>query len=259
MWGIDIKKRIEEAVMSTADDYKKEKGLSDVFLDPIIGYASAKDPLFFTFNDRNWTLHPKEIYRPGNTIIVHFLPFAPWVAESNRGGKTVSKEWTAAWDASIMFSAMINDAIKETLESLGRLASLANLPSDWCDEKDGPNWSHKLTAFAAGMGDFGIAGSFNTSAGSAGRFGSVITEYVIEPTGFCNESDGDLLNAIADKIEKSYQFKPYGETRIVEDKIHRCPAGAITSDGVDRSKCRAFCAAQKQIVPSADVCGKCFD
>lgn len=328
MWGINIKKRIESEVMSAVAAYKENNRLTDMFMDPVIGYASAKDPLFMTFYERNWTLHPKEIYMPGNTVIVHFLPFAKRITESNRIDNCISEEWVAAYNASILFSAIINDSIKGTLESYGRLASLTNLPGDWNEEIDGPNWSHKLAAFIAGMGNFGIAGSFNTPSGSGGRFGSLITEYIIEPTGSFSGSHADKLNSIADGIKKSYlytdsrqvqeqmqvrdqwqiqvqdqgqiqvqdqgqiqvqnqwqaqaQYQTQAEdqmqtqveakeqmkmqaqaqahmNQISDDKILCCPASAITQNGVDRNKCRAFCAAQKQIVPSPDVCGKCFD
>lgn len=259
MWGIDIKKRIEDAVIVTVNAYREEKGLSDKFLNPIIGYASANNPLFQTFFDLNWTMHPKEIYRPGNTVIIHFLPFTSGVIESNRSGGEPSKEWVAAYESAIMLSAHINGCIKQTLEDLGRLASLTNLPNDWNEERDGPDWSHKLAAYVAGMGDFGIAGSFNTSAGSAGRFGSLITDCVIEPSKHWTEAEMASPEIIADSIEKSCLFAGSGGADISENVILRCPAGAINIDGVDRMSCRKYCAEQQQIVPASDVCGKCFD
>lgn len=259
MQGIDIKKRIYERVMVTAADYKKEKGLSEMFLDPVIGYASSKDPLFLIFSDKGWSLHPKEIYRPGNTVIVHFLPFSRSVILSNRKGHKVSKEWVDAYEAAIFFSACINDSIMDSLGVLGRLTSLTNLPGDWNEKRGGPDWSHKLAAYAAGMGNFSIAASFNTERGSCGRFGSVITDYVIESAKTWHDKDTVQLNSIADSIERSCLFAGNNGTQVGADKISRCPAGAIRHNGVDIQKCRGFCLRLGQTVPSPDVCGKCYD
>lgn len=259
MWGIDIKQKIENAVMMTAADYMKDNELSHMFSDPIIGYAQANDPLFLTFSEKNWTLHPKEIYRPGNTVVVHFLPFSAEIVESNRNNMEISKEWTAAYEAAIFFSALLNSSIKDTLESLGRLASLTSLPGDWNEKRNAPDWSHKLAAYVAGMGEFGIAGSFITSVGSAGRLGSIITELKIEPSKVWPKRNDHDLESIANDIQKSYLFLNRNNDPIKDEKIFKCPAKAISSEGVDLAKCRDFCAAQKQIVPSPDVCGKCYD
>lgn len=254
-----IKDRIQNEVIDLVRTYTAENNLTDIFLDPYVGYAQTKDPLFLAFFEKGWTMHPKEIYRPGNTVIIHYLPFSEKVTKSNKIGGEISKEWIKAYDSAIFLSALINDRIKDILESLGRLASLTNLPGDWNHEKDGPNWSHKLAAYVAGMGDFGIAGSFKAKLGSGGRLGSVITEYVMDQSRPITMQDHRIINSIIDEIEKSHLFMDYPHVKISETKIFRCPAQAVTASGVDRDKCRAYCAAQGQIVPSPDVCGKCFD
>lgn len=262
MQGLGIKKRILDNVLSTAEAHKKSNGLEDLFDNPIVGYASVKNPLFKKFFDLDWSQHPKEIYRPGSTVVVHFLPFSQKVIDSNRKGGKISEEWVKAYNSALLFSAIINDSIMDTLQQVGRVSSLTNVPKDWNEKRGGPNWSHKLAAYVAGMGDFGIAGSFNTSAGSSGRFGSIITEFTIEPSKEWpqwEESDLRELNPIIEHIRKSHMIEG-GEEIVVDDsKILLCPARAISTKGVDLNKCREFCAAQKQIVPASDVCGKCFD
>lgn len=262
MQELGIKKRILDDVISAAEAHKKKHGLEDLFNDPIIGYASVKNPLFKKFFDLDWSQHPKEIYRPGSTVIVHFLPFTQKVVESNRKGAEISEEWVKAYNSALLFSAKINDSIIETLQKIGRLSSLTNIPKDWNEERGGPNWSHKLAAFVAGMGDFGIAGSFNTTVGSAGRFGSIITELTIEPSKEWPEwedSNVQELDSIISEIKKSHMIKG-GEEIVVDDsKVFLCPVKAISTKGVDLDKCREFCAAQNQIVPASDVCGKCFN
>jgi hypothetical protein len=40
-----------------------------------MGFAQADHPLFDIFFGRDELVHPKAVYRPGNTVITHFLPF----------------------------------------------------------------------------------------------------------------------------------------------------------------------------------------
>lgn len=259
MWGIDIKKRIQDAVISTYEIYMEKHNISGLYRKPIIAYASAKDPLFNTFYELGWSLHPKEIYKPGNTVIVHFLPFSDSVVKSNINTLNISEEWTKAYNLAISFSAHINNSVKDTLEGIGRLASLTNLPGDWNTEKDRPNWSHKLAAYIAGMGNFGIASCLKTNAGSSGRFGSIITEHIIEPSKIWKIDDRSELIKIADEIKASCLFAPTAYSVVIEDKIPLCPASAISKIGVDIHKCRNYCRQQHQVVPASDICGKCFE
>ena len=115
------------------------------------------------------------------------------------------------------------------------------------------NWSERHTAFACGIGTFSLSKSMITEKGSAGRFGSIITDAVFEPT--------------VRKYEDIYEYcSMCGACQV------RCPAGAISlakgkdhwlcSEYVDKmgekydprygcAKCQCGCPCEKGIPPAA--------
>lgn len=255
MLEFDVKKYLKNSLVTKAKDYGEEHGIAHLFSRPIIGYASVKNPLFMAFCDKGWSLHPKEIYRPANTVVVHFLPFVPGLGQ---------EDFSKAKDASILYAAILNDTVKESLEKLGRLVSLTALPGDWDYEKDDFYWSHKLAAYVAGMGDFGLASSFNTSKGNLGRFDSVLTEMVLEPSFQWPQLKEDAIADILQSIADAQRFSPKdslspGLEPLASSIIELCPAGAINEYYIDKQKCRDYCRNLGQSVPAADGCGRCFN
>ncbi len=255
MLKFDVKKYIENEVMLKAENYGKDNGFSHLFSSPLIGYASADNPLFMAFFEKGWSKHPKEIYRPCKTVVVHFLPFAEGLSPV---------EISKAKDASILFAAILNDTIKESLEKLGRLASLSSLPGDWDNERDDFSWSHKLAAYVAGMGTFGLASSFNTEKGSMGRFDSVLTEMEIEPSHIWHELEEVTIKNILQDIVDAQKFGPADilskNLMPIDSSVRNsCPAGAIGEYHIDKQKCRDYCRSLDNIAPASDVCGLCFD
>ena len=87
------------------------------------------------------------------------------------------------------------------------------------------NWSERHTAYACGLGTFGLCDGLITARGKAVRLGSVIVQAPLPPTP-----------------------RPYDHYRAycLYDQgcracIRRCPAGAITEAGHDKKKCSAYC------------------
>lgn len=253
--GTNIKRRVIDNVKAAVAEYQKRPEVTTEFGEPVIGYVYAKHPLFGHFFSENLCLHPKGIYRPGNTVVVHFLPYARSVAESNIGGDMPSGEWSKAFYDSMHISMRMGGVIRDTLNEVGRLHSATNTPMDWNLKTYHEEWSHKLAAFTAGMGRFGIAGSFHTESGYAGRFGSILVDehYAEEDELYCPP-----LETVIDEIETDSKYLGAGDVFISEDAIKACPAGAICSEGVDRAKCQAFCLTVNKYIPSPEVCGKCF-
>ena len=103
------------------DEYEAENDCAGMYQDPIIVYHDAKDPAFDTFFRMGICKHPAEIYRPGNTLVLFFLPYIEDIAESNRGGKETSEQWLTAYKKGTGFIMRINRAIRNTLESRGRI------------------------------------------------------------------------------------------------------------------------------------------
>ena len=251
-FGIDVKALLLNKAADRVSEYESEPRIGTRYQAPLIGYVSANNPFFDEFYFRRLCIHPKIIFRPGNTVIVYFVPFADDITESNRGGSAVSAKWNRAVGESVMLAAHINGTMREVLQDLGYYeTSGTNLPSDWNEELCRPEWSHKHAAFLAGLGRFGAAGAFHTEKGFAGCFGSVITTLQIDPSREWTEEELRERDRISDDIEAV-------SLSVCPGMIALCPAGAVTGNGVDRVVCKEFCKNQGQPAPLTDVCGKCF-
>lgn len=254
--GVDIKAKILEDVRNAVREFEARPDIKTKFGDPIVGYADTRNGIFDMYFSRRICDHPKRIYRPGNTAVVHFVPYAQEILESNRGGDKPSQQWTDAFNESMWLSMRLNGVIREALDTVGRLSSCTNTPTDWNEELCREGWSHKLVAYAAGMGTFGPAGCFRTRNGFAGRFGSIITDGqyadAFEPL------NNEQLEAVYQELLRQYHYREAKGVMCSREMIEACPAGAISEDGIDRKKCQAFCKTIDEYIPSPEVCGKCF-
>lgn len=253
--GVDIKAKIMDDIKAAIKKFEERPDIQTKFGEPLVGYMDTASPIFDMFFSRTICDHPKRIYRPGYTVVVHFVPYAPEIVESNRGGDRPSKEWERAFTESMWLSMRLNGVIREALDTVGRLSSCTNTPTDWDEELCRENWSHKLVAYAAGMGTFGPAGCLKTKNG-LGRFSSIITDGryadAFEPL------DNDQLEAIYQEIQRQYCYKEAKGVKCGPEMIKACPGGAISEDGIDRKKCQAYCKTIDKHIPSPEVCGKCF-
>ena len=256
MDGINIKGKIERNVRQTIQEFEAREDIVTKFGEPVIAYVDARNTLFDMFFDNQLTEHPKNIYRPGNTLIVYFIPYSRDVIESNIGGETVSDQWRRATIEASWLSMKLNRIIRQTVGIIGRLSSLLNTQLDWNEETYQAEWSHKLAAYAAGMGEMGPMGSFHTADGTLGCVGSVITDGKFEET--VKIDDPQQLEDIYQKILTAYCYEGAQNVSCSDEMIKSCPCGAISESGIDRAKCQAFCKTIDEYIPSPDVCGKCF-
>ncbi|MCB6992715.1 hypothetical protein LI177_04350 [bacterium 210820-DFI.6.37] len=254
--GVDIKGKILTDVKDAIKKFEARPDIKTRFGEPLIGYADSRNPIFDMYFSRTICDHPKRIYRPGNTVVVHFVPFAPEITESNRGGEAPSEDWERAFNESMWLSMRLNGVIREALDTVGRLSSCTNTPTDWNEELCREEWSHKLAAFAAGMGEFGPAGCLKTKNGFAGRFGSIITDGQYAEA--FETLDSDQLEALYQKIQRQYAYQEAEGVTCSQEMIKACPAGAISEKGIDRKICQAHCKTIDKYIPSPEVCGKCF-
>lgn len=87
-------------------------------------------------------------------------------------------------------------------------------------------WSHRHTAFAAGMGTFGLSDGFISERGMAVRLTSVIVEADLEIT-----PRGDI---------GPYDWCLYYKSGICGACIRRCPIRAISEKGHDKDACLKY-------------------
>ncbi len=217
--------------------------------EPLVGFASGMDPLFFEYKTLIGSFHqtPREIIasvlrEKGQdlpcseveriSVVSWILPAAEETRKSNRKEERFpSKLWAYTKD----FGEACNDALRRHvtafLENMGYIAvAPILLPSfrHLRDEKAGwaSPWSERHVAYACGLGTFSLNDGLITPKGIAVRIGSIVTLLKLTPT------------------EKKYRHikenclffrnEPCGKC------ITRCPAGAISESGHDKDKCREY-------------------
>jgi epoxyqueuosine reductase len=221
--------------------------------EPLVGFASGTDPLFFEYKTLIGPFHqtPREIIatalkEKGQTlplsefeqisVIAWILPATEETRKSNRKEELFpSKLWAYTRD----FGEACNDALRRHvtafLENMGHVAvAPVLLPSfkSLRDERVGlaSPWSERHAAFACGLGTFSLNDGLITPKGIAVRIGSVVTLLKLAPS------------------EKKYRHIRgnclFFRNETCGKCIPRCPAGAISENGHDKDKCREYIASK---------------
>lgn len=252
----DPKQFIEKSIKETVEAFQQKPEVTTVYGEPVIGYVNAFHPLFDHLYMEDLCQHPKEIYNPGRTIIVHYVPVANDALEELEEKGRDSHKWERAHYDSIMLSMYINKTIKDCLVKLGRISSITGGATDWNKEMHMPAWSGKIIAYLAGIGEIGPAGSFHYK----GRYGGSIGTTIVDGPygGVCPEMTAEEIEAEIKKIKDAFCYEGLSDVKCSEEMIKICPAGAICEDGIIREKCYAYCESQNKKIPNPDLCGLCF-
>jgi epoxyqueuosine reductase len=217
--------------------------------EPLVGFASGNDPLFFEYKDiigsfhlTPWEIIADALREKGRalffteidqiSVIAWILPASEDIRKSNRKEeKFPSKLWTYTRHYGEAFNNALRQHVVQFLEGTGYLAvAPLLLPSvqHFRDEKVGwaSSWSERHIAYACGLGTFSLNDGFITPKGMSIRVGSVVTLLKLTPS------------------EKNYSHHKENCLLFRDEKcgkcIQRCPAGAITEKGHDKDKCREY-------------------
>jgi epoxyqueuosine reductase QueG len=197
-------------------DYKK-----------IIGrfHFSPRDIFDLTFgkSDRN-----KEL-----SVISWVLPISEDTRKANR---KATKFPSLLWSHTRYFGEPFNDRLRDHVVSLlKRKGYKAVAPTNsprFIHHMHAPkvgftsNFSERHAAYACGLGTFALCDGFITPRGKAMRVGTVVTDLVLTP------SDKPYPHHHANCL---YYFN--GTCKVCTT---RCPCGAITSKGHDKTKCYEY-------------------
>jgi len=217
--------------------------------DPLIGFASGLDPLFFQFKSLIGSFHltPREIIAAALkekgrelllpeveqiSVISWILPTTEDTRKSNRKeDKFPSKLWAYTRDFGEACNGALRKHVVGFLEDLGFVAVAPLLMPTFRyfrDEKVGwaSPWSERHVAYACGLGTFSLNDGFITQKGMAVRIGSVVTLLKLTPSE--RKHDHHKENCLLFRNEKCGKCIP------------RCPAGAITEEGHDKDKCNEY-------------------
>lgn len=243
---IDIKAILTEFITTNegnhipADEAMRPEYVGIPFYDaPLVGFASADDSLYYNEFKTPGIIHPdhrtpSDWLPDARTVISFFLPFSEEVRRSNRTAHdepiipgcamTASGEWIHARIEGQEFMADACRYLVSVLEAEGYKAVCPAISPEFKMVAHRISiWSERHTAYAAGLGTFGLSKGLITEKGMAGRFGSIIT------------------NAEFPITKRPYS-SPFEYCTMCGACAKRCPAGAIDpSKGVALGKDHNLC------------------
>ncbi len=230
-----------------------------MFEEPLIGVASAEDPLFKEYKSERvigpWHMTPQEWLAEAQTVISLFFPFTEEVKKGNRvatecpspawlHGRIEGQEYIISFTK--MLSAWFTEqGIKNCTpcidERFVKIVEGKQVEQYACasERTFGSNWSERHAAFACGLGTFGLSKGIITEKGMAGRFTSII------------------IDAKMQADERAYT-EVYEYCTQCGACVRRCPAQAISlENGKDHTKCNACLMKFKEVTAPRFGCGFC--
>ena len=239
-----LRKMAEEAVERIVDLSPENnlQGFSEKSWDtPLLGFASANDPLFKSYKkligEFHWTpIEIMQIVYPDESFDENELSVISWIlpqtentlADQRREDKLPSSRWVHSRHYGEKFNEYLRAAVRDTFLVAGihAVAPAITTGFDYRESENfglASNWSERHAAFAAGLGTFGLSDGFITEKGKAVRIGSVIINAMIEPD--LRKYNSHTANC------RWYAEGTCGAC------IKRCPADAISHDGHDKKAC----------------------
>jgi epoxyqueuosine reductase QueG len=213
-----------------------------IYDQPLIGVATADDPLFTELKAEDAVgpqhLSPSEWLPGARSVISYFLPFSQEVRQANRSLGYAPKEWMYARIEGEQFNDALRGNLVQKISAMGVQAVSPALDSRYCVVNRRSNWSERHVAYISGLGTFSLSRSLITRRGSAGRFGSLIVDALIDPT------------------PREYQSREEYCSKCGAC-ILRCPPLAITEAGKDNRVCGDYMDRVRFHFNPRYGCGKC--
>jgi len=235
-----IRNFIDESPDNTLKNAQNDKAWAD----PLIGFSRGDDPIYETYKDVvgpfHWT--PKEIFKKtfhGSSVTADQLTVISWIlphVEITKSDNGKESAYPAErWVRARMFGGEGNEILLKHVVALLQEAgydAVAPVLSPHFERKKSERyvfastWSERHAAHAAGLGTFGLCDGLITPKGKAMRCGSVVAHIQIPATN-----------------------RPYQDHRAYclfyakgtcKKCISRCPAGALTEAGHDKTKCNHY-------------------
>jgi len=234
---------------------------------PLVQFADGDDPLFTEYRAvvHPGHLTPREALAQAYSkspedmparlsVISWVLPFSSKIREANRRHTiTPSRAWLNAYHYGVQFNQATRAHVVNLLRERGYLAAAPVLQPYFKMELTRAkgyysNWSERHIAYAAGLGTFSLSDGFITERGIAHRCGSVVTNLVLPASPRTAQSP--YANCL---------FYANGRCQAC---IARCPGGAITEKGHDKTHCQEYIDAEfhkllEQLTAGEAACGLC--
>jgi epoxyqueuosine reductase len=211
---------------------------------PLVGFSNGNDPIWEEFKrhigDFFWT--PSEIFaitfpslplKPGDlTVISWILPQTKQTKIDHRKeNRLPSERWARSRKYGEEYNVKLRLHLVKTLADAGYEALAPMLSPKWKMEVSdqyglASTWSERHAAYAAGLGTFGLCDGLITPLGKAVRCGSLVARIPIQPS--------------SRPYQDHHAYCLFYSKGICGKCIDRCPVGAITKDGHDKSKCQHY-------------------
>ncbi|HEN20677.1 MAG TPA: epoxyqueuosine reductase [Desulfobacteraceae bacterium] len=241
-----MKQEIIDEIIGFTGHFQEERCNEPFWRRPLIGFASACDPMFMELKTAVSPSHamPEDLLPGAQTVAAFFIPFDRSIIRSNIKGLYASHQWAEAYIQTNELISELGLHLGRCLESAGHAVALIPATHNFDPERLISDWSHRHVAFVAGLGSFGLNNMLITESGCCGRIGSLVTSAFVEP-----------------------DLRPTGEACLYcHDSscmmcVERCVNEALFTDRFYRQKCYAACLKNEKLFQNlgkADVCGKCL-
>jgi epoxyqueuosine reductase len=234
--------------------------------EPLVGFARGEDPIFEQYKEKIGPFHrtPLEAFKlafPEASVKADELVVISWIlphteaikADLRKQTANPSEKWIRARIYGEEFNEELRKYVADTLTKSGQPAVAPVLTAGYKMENSQlygmcSNWSERHAAYASGLGTFGLCDGLITPKGKAIRCGSVVAQARIPAT--------------PRPYEDHHAYCLHYAKGICGMCTKRCPAGAVSKSGHDKSACMKQCNAtaqyaEKQLGLKGYGCGFC--
>ena len=209
--------------------------------EPLVGFSNGADPLYLQIKEDigPFYLTPLEIFRlafPQSRAAPEELTVVCWILPQTKATKADNRReiaypaerWVRSRHFGEHFNAGLRRHVVQTLQDAG-FEAVAPVDAPFWSQTVSPHyglasrWSERHAAHISGLGTFGLCDGLITLRGKAMRCGSVVAQIALPPT----------ARAYTDHHEYCLHFS-HGTCGKC---ITRCPAGALSPSGHDKTKC----------------------
>jgi epoxyqueuosine reductase len=216
---------------------------------PLVGAVEVADPVFDLFAETDVVgsgfRGPKEWLPSARSVVSYFLPFTAEMHALNAPPGVPAREWLFERGRGGLLSRELRDALADMLRAIGYDAVAPSSSPDFRVEEYRSNWPERHLGYAAGLGTFGLNGSLLTEKGCAGRWGSVVTSVILDPT--------------PRLFDGPYDYCLHYRDGSCSACVERCPANALDPRGHNLAACEKYCnyVAREIYGTTYEHCGKC--
>ena len=148
------KQSIRVEIERLVAEYQQRSGLVTEWRTPLVGFASADDPLFEKLREvaSPTHAHPSDLLPGARTVVAFFIPLGKRVAQSNIRGEHASREWAQAY---IETNVLIEEVGRHMQRLLGPgedVVAVTPATHNFDPVRLVSDWSHRHVAFIAGPG-----------------------------------------------------------------------------------------------------------